>query len=399
MSDSVPVDTAFGRYRAVRLLGTGAMGSVYLARDEVLGRDVAVKTIRAVGFTGHAADLFRLRFTNEARAASALSHPNVVRVFDMGIEGETPFLVMEIVSGRSLKSRIAEAGPLAPAEARAFGVQIARALEAAHTRGIVHRDVKPANILEADEGTWKLADFGVARVPNSSLTLTGQFLGSPAYAAPEALDRGEFSPASDVYGLGATLYHATTGEPPYGERGLLSVAALVSQSEPRPAADVRPDLPPDLAAAIMAALARDPARRPSAARLAEELASTSRPVPMLAPISRPLSYGFVRRHRGVLIAAGGALVLGILIGVSAGGGPAPSVRSSIIDSSPSDRSPKHRKRWRKVQDALADGDLEEAEEKLKDLLEKHPDDQEAQDLLERIRVQRRATHHHDPEDD
>src|SRR3970282_1238535 len=189
-------------------------------RDEQLGREVAIKTIHRPGLSAFQQEMFQARFANEARAIAALSHPHVVNVFDVGVENGTPFLVMELAQGQSLASRLAAQGRLDPEEARQLGQQIAGALEAAHARGIVHRDVKPGNILEAGPGTWKLGDVGIAHVPDSSLTIAGQFLGSAAYSAPEALARGEFGPASDVYGLGATLYEALTGAPPAGTGGL-----------------------------------------------------------------------------------------------------------------------------------------------------------------------------------
>ncbi|HEY6180136.1 MAG TPA: serine/threonine-protein kinase, partial [Kofleriaceae bacterium] len=203
---------SFGRYRVTGTLGSGGMGDVYTAVDDVLGRDVAVKTLR-----GHrselAARILDERFRLEARAIAALHHPGVVQVFDIDLSADPPFLVMERVAGPSLKDRLA-GGALLPDELRTMGIQIGRALAAAHAAGIVHRDVKPANILAAGGGIWKLADFGVAHVPDSSLTLTGQFVGSPAYAPPEALVRGQSGPAGDVYGLGATLYQAAAGRWP-----------------------------------------------------------------------------------------------------------------------------------------------------------------------------------------
>ncbi|HWU85656.1 MAG TPA: serine/threonine-protein kinase, partial [Kofleriaceae bacterium] len=200
---------SFGRYRVTGTLGAGAMGEVFAAVDEVLGREVAVKTLRGQG-SGLAARLADERFRLEARAIAALTHPSVVQVFDIDLAADPPYLVMERVAGPSLKERIAQ-GALPEPELRALGIQIANALAAAHARGVVHRDVKPANILAAGSGTWKLADFGVAHVPDSSLTITGQFVGSPAYAPPEALVRGQLGPEGDVFGLGATLYEAASG--------------------------------------------------------------------------------------------------------------------------------------------------------------------------------------------
>ena len=228
---------SFGRYKVTGTLGAGAMGQVYAAVDDVLGREVAVKTLhaRVAGLGGQILDE---RFRLEARAIASLTHPGIVQVFDIDLAADPPYIVMERVAGPSLKERFA-AGPLPPPELRALGIQIARALAAAHAAGIVHRDVKPANILVAGAGTWKLADFGVAHVPDSSLTMTGQFVGSPAYAPPEALLRGQCTAAGDVFGLGATLYLGAAGRWPRGEATSGALLAPVPSLR-----ELAPDLPP-----------------------------------------------------------------------------------------------------------------------------------------------------------
>lgn len=275
----------FGRFRAVGELGSGAMGSVYRARDEMLGRDVAIKTLHAIR---HDTTL-RERFLREARAVSLLSHPNVVAIHDIGAHEDEPYLVMELASGGSLKSRIA-AGPVPVEQARQLGIQIGHALVAAHARDILHRDVKPANILSTANGAWKLADFGIARLPGSRLTITGQFLGSPAYAAPESLTEGTFSPASDVYGLAATLYEAVTGQTPHGVHDLGSLIQNLDR-DPVPAGQ-RVPLPPCIDAAITRGLARDPAQRPTADEFAKLLAErdgvVAVPMPAAASSRGPL---------------------------------------------------------------------------------------------------------------
>lgn len=256
---------SFGRYRVTGTLGAGAMGEVYAAIDEVLGREVAVKTLRAHR-SELAARMLDERFRLEARAIAALHHPGVVQVFDIDLSADPPYLVMERVAGPSLRERLA-AGALGLDELRAMGIQVARALAAAHAAGILHRDVKPANLLAAGAGTWKLADFGVAHVPDSSLTLTGQFVGSPAYAPPEALVRGQSSAAGDVYGLGATLYEAATGRWPRRDS---QTGALLAPLPPLH--ELAPGLPAHLSAAIDRAVAAEPERRPSASELADALA-------------------------------------------------------------------------------------------------------------------------------
>jgi len=256
----------FGRYRVTGTLGAGAMGEVHAAVDEVLGREVAVKTLRGHA-NGLAARMLDERFRQEARAIAALAHPGVVQVYDIDLAADPPYLVMERVAGPSLKERIERGGALGPGELRALGIQIGRALAAAHAQKIIHRDVKPANILAAGEGTWKLADFGVAHVPDSSLTMTGQFVGSPAYAPPEALVRGQCDVEGDVFGLGASLYHAAAGRWPRLEATTGGLLAPVT-----PIRSLVPDLPADIAEIIDRALAVEPTVRPTAGELADALA-------------------------------------------------------------------------------------------------------------------------------
>jgi eukaryotic-like serine/threonine-protein kinase len=255
----------FGRFRALAELGSGAMGTVYRAQDEVLGRSVAIKAL-------HSRDAgTRERFLREARAIGAVLHPNILAVYDAGTDDQQPYLVMELAANGSLRDRIAPGG--LPIEVvRELGIQIARALAAAHAANILHRDIKPANILAATD-VWKLADFGIARLPDSTLTVEGQFLGSPSYAAPESLRSGQFSPASDVYGLGATLYEAITGVPPHGDHDMQSIVRKLEQDPP--AVHTRRPVPASINHAIMATLARDPAKRPTAEHLAHLLANTN----------------------------------------------------------------------------------------------------------------------------
>jgi len=321
----------FGRYRVVATLGRGAMGEVFAAVDDVLGREVAIKTLR--GGDRPTSRLIDERFKNEARAIASLAHPGVVQLFDVDVAADPPFLVMERVAGPSLAERL-EDGPLPIDEVRALGVQIARAIAAAHELGIVHRDVKPANILAAGPGRWKLADFGVAHVPDSSLTLTGQFVGSPAYAAPEALTRGELGPAADVYGLGAVLYQAASGRWPRSEPSSPGIAALLAP--PPPLRGFAPQVPAELAGAIERALAPDATDRPTAEEMARAIAgelpaiATTAPA-MLAPIATrgPAS---AWRARAPWIGVGVALVIGIGIGLGHRGGDRDLARGSATSA-------------------------------------------------------------------
>jgi serine/threonine protein kinase len=269
----------FGRYRVLGRLGAGATGAVYRAHDGE--RLVAVKVLGTSNDSS-----VRMRFLNEARAISSVSHANILAVHETGTEGDAPYIVMELASG-TLRD-VMRTRALDIATVRDIGVQIAAALAAAHAAGIIHRDVKPANILRVDSG-WKLGDFGIARLPDSTLTDTGQFLGSPSYAAPESLRAGQFTPASDVYALAATLYEAIAGAPPHGEHDMPSVVRKLSED----AIPLRLRCPvaPAIADTIMAGLAQDPAQRPTAADFARRLADeplVETPAPSPPPPSRKL---------------------------------------------------------------------------------------------------------------
>jgi serine/threonine-protein kinase len=311
-TEFVPDLPQFGRFRATAELGAGAMGAVYRARDEVLGREVAIKTLHARND-----ESLRERFFHEARAISVLAHPNVVGIFDMGTREGAPYLVMELASGGSLKQRLAT-GAMPLDEVRSLGIQIAHALAAAHGKQILHRDVKPANILLGPTKTWKLADFGIARLPDSQLTSAGQFLGSPSYAAPESLLRSEFSPASDVYGLGVTLYEALTGALPHGELDFATMQRRGEVDAARPS--VRIAIPGSIDAAIARALSRDPSSRPTAAELARLLAEEP-DAPHVAP--PPIAAGperLTRLQRYALAGVAVIAVVGIVAAIASGGG-------------------------------------------------------------------------------
>ena len=422
MRNELPKETGgerrLGRYRIIEPLGAGSMGSVYLARDGLLGRDVAVKTVQAAGVPEFQAAMFQARFMNEARAIAALSHPHVLPVYDMGIEDGIPYLVMELAGGKSLRATLDEQGSVALYEARAIGTQIAGALTAAHAQGILHRDVKPANILEVEPNVWKLGDFGVAHVPDSSLTLAGQFVGSPAYAAPEALQRGEFTVACDVYSLAATLYEATSGAGPHGVRGFLSPGALERREAPPDLAERCPNLPPIFAHAITRALAFDPALRPTAAEFGQELSGAVAPgAATLAPSTSAVDVAVWRRRRAIGIGVGVAtlLLVGILIGAGSSGDDAEPGRADpyptphgatappgMPHGTPASwqldrehasfappahrRSKKQAKRWRKTRQKIDEGKLEDAERELEKLLREDPADEEARVLLQRVRA-------------
>jgi eukaryotic-like serine/threonine-protein kinase len=322
------------RYRLGERIAAGGMGSVYRAVDETLGRQVAVKALR-----GELADdpTFLERFRREARAAAGLSHPGVAAIYDYGEVDGQPFIVMELVEGENLAERVAAGGPLPWQEAFAIGEQVAAALAAAHDHGLVHRDVKPANIMLARDGHAKVTDFGIAQAAQAAtLTRTGMVLGSANYVAPEQAKGGHVGPAADVYSLGCVLFEAVTGETPYHGGNAVAIATQhVSAPVPDPR-EHRPDLPPEAAALIMRALRKQPdARFASGTAMAAALSAAGRehdatqvltPIgPLEAPGRAPagdppapralvgIAGGGARRGRRILSVAVGALVLVALV--------------------------------------------------------------------------------------
>ncbi|WP_020662596.1 serine/threonine-protein kinase [Amycolatopsis benzoatilytica] len=247
-----------GRYRLRSVLGSGSMGTVWSAYDEFLHRPVAVKEMKVPpGIPAAQADELRERTLREARAIAVLSHPNVITLHDVAREGDAPFVVMELLPSRSLAHLLRDHGPLTVEQAAAVGIAVAAALEAAHEAGITHRDVKPGNVLVAGDGRIKLTDFGIARnVSEATMTRTGIMLGSPAYISPEVASGGAVTPDADLWGLGATLFAAVEGAPPYDADGdpLETVGKVVNGKVPRPK-------PGPLADVITALMKKEPAKR------------------------------------------------------------------------------------------------------------------------------------------
>ncbi|MBL8774503.1 MAG: protein kinase [Acidimicrobiales bacterium] len=270
------------RYRLHRLIGAGGMGSVWEAEDLVLHRRVAVKLLQNL----HADDpVAAARFEREAQTAARLSHPHLAVVYDYGGADDRMFLVMELLEGETLAHRLRR-GALPPDEAAAVMAEAAEALAAAHERRVVHRDVKPANLMLTPNGA-KVLDFGIAASGSGApLTATGLIIGTAAYLAPERVQGRSATPASDVYSLGAVLYEALTGQPAFGGDTPAEVAlGHVHQAAPDIRA-VAPTVPAELADACGAALAKDPAVRPAASELADRLrhASTRAPEPATAVV-------------------------------------------------------------------------------------------------------------------
>ncbi len=250
-----------GRYRLSVQLGSGAMGTVWSGYDEVLRRRVAVKELKVPpGVPQREAMAMRERMLREARALGGLSHPNVITVYDVVDAGGEPMVVLEMVPSRNLATLISEQGVLSTAQAAVVGFATSAALRAAHRAGITHRDVKPGNVLVAHDGQVKLTDFGIARnVADAPMTTAGLVLGSPAYIAPEVAAGQPVTPAADLWGLGATLFAAVEGRPPYDVRGdpVSTITEVVDGEVPRPSAGG------PVADVIAALMVKEPAKRMS----------------------------------------------------------------------------------------------------------------------------------------
>src|SRR3989475_3215615 len=259
-----PGQVLSARYTLGRRLGVGGMATVFQGSDRVLDRTVAVKVL-APPFDADPA--FVDRFRREAQAAASLSHPNVVAVFDTGSDGPVHYIVMEFVEGATLAEILRHEGAFPPARVVTIGVAICSALDAAHARGLVHRDVKPGNVMLTPAGDLKVTDFGIARATASdSSTRSGVVLGTAAYLSPEQA-RGEQADArSDLYALGCVLYELVTGRPPFAGESPVAVAYQHVSAEPVPASQIDPAVPAWLDAVIMRALAKDPHERFQSAR-------------------------------------------------------------------------------------------------------------------------------------
>jgi serine/threonine-protein kinase len=264
------------RYTRRHRIATGGMGEVWLAHDEVLHRDVAVKQLKQEYADDEG---FRTRFLHEARNAASLHHPGIATVFDFGDGDEVPFLVMEYVEGKPLSELLADGRPLDPERARDLVEQAALALAEAHAAGLVHRDVKPGNLMVTPEGVVKVTDFGIARAGDGmALTETGQMLGTPAYLSPEQAEGKAATPASDVYALGVVLFQCLTGHRPFEAESPVAVA-LAHVREPVP--ELPPEVPADLAEVTHRALAKHAEDRyPDAGAFAAALAAL-RPEPTM----------------------------------------------------------------------------------------------------------------------
>lgn len=285
-----------GRYRLVEHIDSGGAADVWLARDERLDREVAVKLLGA-----KADDAFRERFTQEARRAASVTHPNVVTVFDEGQDGADAYMVMEYVRGKSLRELIAERGPLPPHEASRLVAQIAAALDAAHAAGVLHLDVKPANVIVNGSGVAKLADFGVATAAHGEAER--ELVGTARYVAPERIEGQAPTPRSDVYGLGLVAYELLAGQPAFQGVETDDLLRLRLEGAAPSLRSARIGISPELDHAVAKALERDPRDRYAAAG---QFASAFRAAAERGDSTTPLSAGAAVRtmtRRGIALPA------------------------------------------------------------------------------------------------
>jgi len=324
-------------------LGSGGMARVFLGRDEILDRPVAVKLLNPI----HGGTEIGDRFEREGRTAARLAHPNIVQVYDAGeaeFEGrETSYIVMEYVPGGDLKDLIDERGRLPGAELARLGDEICAGLAHAHERGVIHRDIKPHNILLDENGHAKVTDFGIARALDATqATRTGAYLGTALYSSPEQLRGQKATPKSDVYSAGATLYQAATGEPPFSGSTPLEIASQHVSKPPTPPRERGADVSENLEALILSCLAKAPDDRPTAeearSRLDAEIpaAGATQAQPVVPPTAPPRTaqtreapppprgrtvgtsrYGRPERRRGGLLAALSLLAVLVVIGALA----------------------------------------------------------------------------------
>jgi serine/threonine-protein kinase len=311
----VGVEVIGGRYELEELVGSGGMSSVYRAHDKLLERKVALKILHERYGED---DEYVERFRREARAVAQLAHPNIVTVIDRGEDGGRQFIVFEYVDGENLKQIVEREGPLALDEVVSFGLEIARGLAFAHEHGIVHRDVKPQNVLLNGDGHAKVTDFGIARTLDveKGVTQTGTVLGTSDYIAPEQASGQAVSRETDVYSLGVVLFELLTGRVPFTGESFVAVA-LQHVNEPPPSVlERRPETPPRLAGLVDDALAKEPADRPSMDDLVAELEALRAGYGGAAPtpvIRRPRPAAPARRRGGtqlpLVLAALGAVLL------------------------------------------------------------------------------------------
>ena len=319
------------RYRLKEKIGSGGMADVYIADDLLLGREVAVKVLHAQ----YAADpAFIQRFRHEAQAAANLNHPNIVNIYDWGNEGDLYYIVMEYVEGRDLKDILRSEGRILPERAAEIAAEISAALQFAHRRNLVHRDIKPHNVFITDIGKVKVMDFGIAREGNGEgITQTGMVMGTPQYISPEQAQGLGVDGRSDIYSLGVVLYEMLTGQVPFDDPNPLTIAYKQVREDPMPPSVVDPEIPPTLEAIVMKAMAKNPANRfQSAQEMKADLLRFLEGMPVsAAPVLPEAAYGAMaapaaavspsRRWVWIVSAVAAVLVVvGVVLALVLGGG-------------------------------------------------------------------------------
>ena len=347
-SDSL-INTLFDdRYRILRKLGSGGMANVYLAEDEELGRRVAIKILNE-RYAGD--DLFIERFRREAKSAAGLSHPNIVSIYDRGEAEGTYYIAMEVIEGRSLKELIMTRGALPVETAIAYAKQLLEALRFAHRHGIIHRDIKPHNVLvsadqqvKANEPRLKVTDFGIARHSASQMTEVGSIMGTAQYLSPEQARGAPVTAASDLYSAGVVLYEMLTGKVPFTGDSAIEIAMKHVNDLPAPPSAVRPEIPPELDQIVLRALAKDPADR---YQTAEEFIEDLERFEAGLPISRATSTAATALLAGVAAGEATELLSESPTRVVAPPPPPQTPRRppTYPPASPYDEPPRRRRRW------------------------------------------------------
>ena len=336
------INTLFdGRYRIVRKLGSGGMANVYLAEDEDLGRRVAIKILNERYAND---DLFIERFRREAKSAAALSHPNIVSVYDRGEAEGTYYIAMEVIEGRSLKELIMTRGPLPIAQALSYTHEILEALRFAHRHGIIHRDIKPHNILIGER--LKVTDFGIARAGASQMTEAGSIMGTAQYLSPEQARGAPVTASSDLYSAAIVLYEMLTGKVPFTGDSAIEIAMKHLNDPPKPPSKIRPEIPEELDAVVLRALAKNPEDR---YQTAEEFSEDLHRVEAGLPLAPETSEAATALLTGAaFMGAGGSTeVLAGTAVTTPGSPPPPTTRRPPPPYGPGyyDEPPKKRRRW------------------------------------------------------
>jgi len=256
------IQDKFGRYEVIEEIGRGSMGVVYRARDPLIDREVAIKTV-PVGYgpdrKRRESHLERLR--REALAAGRLSHPNIVVVYDVGEEGDSFYIAMELLHGRTIDQVLKDGAKFSVEEVADIIDEVAAALDHAHSKEVIHRDIKPSNLFLMDNGTVKITDFGIAKLPLGTLTGEGRIVGSPSYMSPEQVRGSKVDARSDVFSLGVLSYILVTGKKPFGGGEVPDIIYRIVHEDPPPPGKIRPDLSREVDRVVIRALAKDPDKR------------------------------------------------------------------------------------------------------------------------------------------